>query len=204
MRRIRSIDILLKAAEEELEKIRQLYGDSAVSRKPSDSLLVAIKTFCEHLRSALDYVAHDIQHRCCPGTKPKAHVYFPITETPSKFSAAVEKWCPGLKSTCPQVWNHLESVQPYKGKENEWLETFRRLSNDVKHSDLVAHEYRDEPVREGVADGLGPVVFRVSAEEQEKPYDSWVEFILRDSGKNSLLFLMGCKTDIGLLIDELL
>ena len=204
MHRTRSIDVLLNAAEEELEKIREFYGESAVSRNPSDRLLVAIKTYCEHLRSALDYVAHDIQQRCCPGAKPKAHVYFPIAKTPSDFDSAVRAWCPGLKSTCPQVWSQLESVQPYKGNENEWLETFRQLTNEVKHRDLVAHEYREEPVREGIPDGLGPVVFRVSAEEQGRPYDSWVEFLLRDSGKNSLLFLGGCRTDIWLLIDELL
>ena len=95
-------------------------------------------------------------------------------------------------------------MQPYKSRENEWLEVFRRLSNEVKHRDLVTHEYREEPAQEGIVDSLGPVVFLVSATEQGLPHDSWVEFLFKDSGNNFLLFLLGCKTDIWLLIDELL
>jgi hypothetical protein len=203
MSRIQSISTLLDAAEAEEGKIRQCYEESAAQRVASDRLKVSIKTFLEHLRSALDYQAHDIQDRFCPKADPKAKVYFPITSNSDGFKSHIGKWCPCLQQNGPRVWKCLESVQPYQGKDKEWLRQFNLLVNESKHRDLVVHEHREEPVSEGVADRLGPVVFRVPALEQDRLHDSWVEFRFADTGENSLLFLMNCRINVGLLMLDL-
>lgn len=203
MPRTQSISALLDAAEAEEDQIHQLYEESAARRIASDRLKVSIKSFLEHLRSALDYQAHDIQERYCPKANPKAKVYFPITLSPEAFKSHVGQWCPCLQQSAPKIWQYLESVQPYQGKGKEWIGRFNLLVNESKHRDLVVHEYREEPVCEGVADGLGPVAFRVPALEQDKSHDSWVEFLFADTRENSLLFLMNCRPNIGLLMLDL-
>ena len=132
-----SIDALLRRCDVDIAKIEREYADSLHSQEIRSDLQMDIKSFCENLRSVLDYLTHDIRERHCPGADPHTRFYFPIIENRSGFEGQVSNWYPDLDAKVPALWSYLESIQPYH-KEFAWLGTFNSITNDNKHKDLVA------------------------------------------------------------------
>lgn len=142
-----SIDALLKRCDADIAKIGQEYNNSLRQQKVQTDLRVDIKNFCENLRSVLDYVAHDIRETHCAGADPKIRFYFPMLASRSEFEAQATKWYPGLEVKVPDLWDYLESVQPYD-QEYVWIGIFNKINNENKHGDLVAQTRTDtEQVR---------------------------------------------------------
>lgn len=137
MARQSSIKAQLKRAEEILPKIEAEYNDSLHKKQISEDLKLDIQTFCGHLRSTLDYLAKDIVEKHCPNAKTSDRLYFPISGDNTSFVKLMAKSYPDLITNCPDLYNYLESIQPYVKNENKWLTQFNKVNNENKHNDLV-------------------------------------------------------------------
>lgn len=179
---------LLEFAESELKRIRQLYEQAAVKRAVTPKLLISIKIFAEQVRSALDYLAHDIRESYGPPPRATDKIYFPVLDDVEAFHRKVPIWFPQLRESACEIYEYLESVQPYHPGQ-DWLKHFVDLVNTGKHRQLALHDVREEEAQDGAPGGLGPVLVRVSAVEQQQHHDSWVEFIFPGYG-NALMLLM--------------
>jgi hypothetical protein len=130
--RTQSVNALLQRAETQLTSVRATYEKSLHEKHVDDALKVDIKNLCENLRSALDYIAHDVREKHCTSASANDRFYFPILPDSASFSSRTAQWFPGLITTAPKVYGFLESVQPYQ-KGYAWLGLFNRLNNENKH-----------------------------------------------------------------------
>lgn len=141
MKRKASIIALLKKCEVEAHKLKTSYESCLSQKAVSEDLKIEIKGIFEHLRSSLDYLAHEIfDSSCSPESKPRK-LYFPISGSESEFAKCMHKNYPGLESNNKALFNYLESIQPYKVA---WLGHFNKLNNDNKHNDLVEQTKLEE------------------------------------------------------------
>lgn len=129
------IQALLERANRDIVSIEVMYNKSLQSQNISSDLKIDIKNLCGHLRSVLDYLAHDIRAKYCQNAK-RANFYFPIFMEFKDFSAKVNGWYPGLDRACPDLWNYFESIQPYH-PDYSWIGQFNRINNQNKHTALV-------------------------------------------------------------------
>ncbi len=136
MKRKGDIAALLAKSEQQLNEILKAYDSSLQQQAIAAPLLVDIKNYCENLRSVLDYLAHEIREKYCPGANPKDRFYFPIFPDATQFAAQAGKWFPGLASSASRVWAALESCQPYQ-PAFAWLGLFNKVNNENKHGALV-------------------------------------------------------------------
>jgi hypothetical protein len=124
-----------------LQNIESQYNKALSEKKIPTSLQIDVKNFMENLRSALDYMAHDIYEvvirpvRDSNGNRPIEKVYFPYGKTENAFRAGVGSSLPALDSINPKIFELLESLQPHKCS-NEWLYQFCRIVNEKKHDTL--------------------------------------------------------------------
>lgn len=130
------IEGLLKRSNDTLQKILPEYEASLKSKKIGQDLRIDVKQCLDLLRSILDYLAHDIRETYCPSADPKGRFYFPILPDSSKFATRMNQWYPGLQTSNGDVWNFLETNQPYK-RGKEWLGQFNKVNNENKHDKLV-------------------------------------------------------------------
>jgi hypothetical protein len=132
--RTKSVNALIQRAESQLTTVRSAYQKSLHEKHVEDSLKIDTKNLCENLRSALDYVAHDIREKHCSTATGK--FYFLILPNASAYAGQMAQWYPGLQTTAPNLYALLESIQPYKSGY-AWLGLFNRLNNENKHGNLV-------------------------------------------------------------------
>ncbi len=137
MGRQTSIKAQIKRADEILPKIEAEYNDSLHKKQISEDLKLDIQTLCGHLRSALDYLAKDIVETHCPNVKTNDRLYFPIAGDNASFVKLMTKSYPDLNANSSDLYNYLESIQPYSKNENKWLTQFNKVNNENKHNDLV-------------------------------------------------------------------
>jgi hypothetical protein len=156
-KRRQSIEALLRGCETDIVKIEQEYNDSLRQQSIPTHLQVEIKSFCGNLRSALDYIAHDIREIYCADAEPKVRFYFPISVSRSKFESQVKGWYPSLETKAPDLWNYLETIQPYNNGY-AWLGVFNKINNENKHSNLV-EQTRTEKEQVHVSMGRGSVAW---------------------------------------------
>lgn len=132
MNRKSSIEALIKNCKDKFVILKKEYHASLDHQAVSDDLKIDIKNILENLRSCLDYLACDVSEACITG-KQLGKIYFPIRQSKQEFDQAINKDFPNLQATNSDVYNILESVQPYHDK---WLGEFNRLNNNNKHQDL--------------------------------------------------------------------
>ena len=108
-----SIDALLGHADGVLAKIVAEYEKSLHAKSIDAALKIDIKNLCENLRSALDYLGHEVRETFCKQARADAIFYFPILPDKTTFDIRVDEWYPGLRSVAPPVVAELEAVQPY-------------------------------------------------------------------------------------------
>jgi len=143
MSRKTDIEALLQRAEKTLPKINAGYDKALHSKEISADLRIDIKDYFGNLRSVLDYLAHDLVDKHCPGADPKDNLYFPIRADQVSFDKAMQKSYPDLKTNCKPAYDILEELQPFKKPENIWLTNFNKLNNENKHDRLVAQKRSD-------------------------------------------------------------
>jgi len=135
--RKRQIKALIKKAKDQFATIEGEYKSSLGEQSISEELRIDIKNLCENLRSALDYLAHDIRESHCSLAGKKDKFYFPILPDIHQFRTRMSRWYSGLDTACPDLCKYLESVQPYHGDSTIWLSHFNQLNNENKHGSLV-------------------------------------------------------------------
>ena len=142
------VDALLEHAKTALEEIEEQYNKALKETTIPPSLQIHIKNYMENLRSALDYIAHDIYeqeiapHRISTGKQEIREVYFPYGNTETDFKSRVGSSLPELKNVSPSLYNTLEAIQPYKAGDT-WLFDFCRILNEKKH-DILSPQKREE------------------------------------------------------------
>jgi len=138
----------LEHAKKDLEKIKAEYETSLQSKTISASLQIDIKNLMENLRSALDYVAHDIYESVVKpdcltsGEKEIKDIYFPYGKDENDFRSSMGRCLPKLDSLSPSIFGILERIQPHKCG-NDWLYNFCSILNQNKH-DQLSPQKREE------------------------------------------------------------
>jgi hypothetical protein len=141
MNRKDDVNTILVAAIEQFESIRNNY-DRAL-REQSLDLRVPVKNLMENLRSALDYMAHDIYESCCQAARVAAgkpdprNIYFPYGRTEADFRSGVGSSLPDLSSNNTDVYDLIASIQPFRCNDN-WLYDLCSILNEKKHDKLKA------------------------------------------------------------------
>src|SRR5258708_28521910 len=103
MARKDDIEALLKRVEEAEPKIIAKYNKSLHDKAIGSSLKIDIKDYFGHLRSVLDYLAHDIVEKYCPTANPNEKLYFPISPDQSYFERVMRKSYPNLSVSSAKV-----------------------------------------------------------------------------------------------------
>jgi len=155
------VDALISRSEKDLAFVRSAYDKALHDHSISAELRIDIKNLCGNLRSALDYLAKDIREKHCPTANPNARFYFPILPDALQYQNQMNNWFPGLRTICIDMWDYLETIQPYH-PTCAWLGKFNRLNNENKHESLVA-QTRTETHRVNVNFGSGSVNWDPSA-----------------------------------------
>lgn len=135
-----NIDAIVSIFNSSCLKIEQEYQSFLDKENISQTLQIDIKHFLEDARSILDYAAHDIvdTHEI----KLKNDTYFPIKKNLKDFENSINGYLPNLKSKNTELYNYLESIQPYH-HEFAWLGDFASILNYNKHNDLSPQEKTD-------------------------------------------------------------
>jgi hypothetical protein len=149
------VEAMVKRSKKDFVAVRAAYDKCLHDRTISAELRIDIKNLCGNLRSILDYLARDIREKHCPTANPNVRFYFPILPDAGQYQNLMNNWFPGLRTVCPDLWNYLESVQPYQPKQG-WLGKFNRINNENKHESLV-EQTRTEAQRVNVSFGGGSV-----------------------------------------------
>ena len=131
---------LLGEARELLVGVEQAYAQA----KTAESVVVVarpkVKSCLEHLRSALDYIAHDLSETTDPAKRPK-RVYFPYGKDSGLYLNSLRQNLPGLD---PKYHPVLESLQPHSCGD-EWLIQLCHVTNFNKHVRLQEQERENSP-----------------------------------------------------------
>ena len=143
---------------------------------------------------------------------PPSRLYFPIRHTRNEFNRIISKDFLGIETSCPDVYNTIESIQPYN---DEWLSKFNQLNNNNKHQDLEEQTrtetklvtvspkqdnskviWRPDNVTFSVS---GVSVFGVPVDPRtqmpvpnkltETKVEIWIDFKFRENGKSVLPFI---------------
>ncbi|MFS8606332.1 hypothetical protein LRO89_27580 [Priestia megaterium] len=142
--------LLIEECEETLEQIKNKFDEAFQDPSIKEITIPKVKSFLEHCRSILEYIAKDIFEMVIPieqrtrklNSKGKdKEVYFPYGKYRKIFKSSVSKNLPGLKNSDPVIYNLLESIQDYqKESDNVFLTYMCKLTNDNKHDDLTENE----------------------------------------------------------------
>lgn len=132
---------IIAAARKQYEAILKDY-DRALQDHRLD-LRIPVKNLMENLRSALDYMAHDIYDGCCKsfraatGKSDPRNIYFPYGRTDQDFRAGLGSSLPDLQTQNLGVYQLVESIQPFRSKDS-WLYDLCSILNENKHDKLTA------------------------------------------------------------------
>jgi len=125
-----------------LKSLKQQYNLALTEKQIPTSLQVDMKNFMENLRSALDYMAHDIYEivlkpeRDKAGEKEIETIYFPYGKTENDFKSSIGSSLPNLQALCPSIYAAIEGIQPHICGDG-WLYEFCRILNEKKHNTLT-------------------------------------------------------------------
>jgi hypothetical protein len=134
---------LVARAEERVAWIGDDHGDpyerALIARSVPIEMHVGLKEIFDHLRSALDYCAHEICE-AATGTTTGAQIYFPITArgfASKDFPSRIGKLMPGLSQARPDLVHVFAQFQPFASVDNGWLADLATLTNRTKHVELA-------------------------------------------------------------------
>jgi hypothetical protein len=135
---------LIEHSEKKLSEIEDNYKKALRSKNIPTSLQIDVKNFMENLRSALDYMAHDIYdsiirpHRDANGLSQidEKNIYFPYgKQTENDFRSRIGSTLPDLETLSPPLFLVLNAIQKFKSGES-WLPDFCDILNQKKHNSL--------------------------------------------------------------------
>lgn len=193
------VQVLLEEAEQSAQRIAQLHQRLMAGDNTQNQLAVEVKHFVGDLDSALDYLAQEIFRKSCsrPG---KRKPDFPLFRKRSEFAGQVESSFPGLKQSNRQLWNYLESIQPYpqRGKRLRSLRALQGLVNTKKHRRLIRQRRKAVPVGDPRARQLGPVVYRQTSTGS----DLWIDFVFEGTKISAIALATFAVGEVREISDE--
>lgn len=131
---------LVVASAESLQTLRTLHEQCLAEESVKGGFLIEVKSFMEHLRSALDYCARGLFDKYGHSSHPSPRIYFPYAIPPTDKETfrneIVNRKIPGLLDRRPDIVDMLESYQ-YFGNTGNWLYVFMRITNENKHERLT-------------------------------------------------------------------
>ncbi len=131
---------LLDEARDLLAGIEQAYAQARTAESVVVVARPKVKSCLEHLRSALDYIAHDLSETTDPAKRPK-RVYFPYGDDAKLYEDSLKRNLPGLD---PKYHPTLESLQPHDCGD-DWLIRLCHVTNFNKHVRLENQERQNSP-----------------------------------------------------------
>ncbi|WP_426670298.1 hypothetical protein ACPPVU_03430 [Mucilaginibacter sp. McL0603] len=139
--RNKSIKEELEEASELIDVLKTQETDALNNEEVLKLRSPKIVSALSHCRICLDYSTHDIEDVLISEAnkkgivlKPKEKLYFPYVTEQKRFNKRVNEILPNLKTYLPDVYNLLESIQPYNQPRNEqWLINMIDLNNSTKH-----------------------------------------------------------------------
>ena len=158
------IQQLMSRVEERFAEISRLHDRSLKQKELVSEIQPDIKECLEHLRSVLDYLAHDIAEFLNIKREGKK-IYFPIVKVNHNFDdfkGRVGKSLPGLEFQHKPLFDILEKFQPYHAGR-EWLGFFATLVTNIKHvrlSILTEKKIKLIGLGENIAVGGSGATFR--------------------------------------------
>jgi hypothetical protein len=221
MSRRKNIEALLLRAEKSVVPLKADYDAALKAKHISEDIKIDIKNIFENLRSALDYLAHEISEHLA-NLQP-TRLYFPIRKTAGEFDQTMAKDYPGVKENHPQVYAILKKAQPFN---DPWLGQFNALNNNNKHQYLVEQtrtESRHVTVTSptgggrvswgpGVTFGSGVIVMGVPIDSRNQlPVPNkqvnteitiWVDFKFKDNGVSVIPFIRESIRRVGALHEQ--
>ena len=142
MSRYDDIQAQLQAANNALAVIKKEYQISLGAKQIEPRLKIEIKNYLENLRSVLDYLGSEINEKHC-GKRTKA--YFPTScKNREAFRRHIDRYFPGLETVQKNVFDRLESYQPYAPDAPQSLPLFATLVNENKHDRLSPQTRTEE------------------------------------------------------------
>lgn len=125
----------------DLKNIEKQYNKALSEKKIPTPLQIDVKNFMENLRSALDYMAHDIYEiilkpeRDKNGEQPIEKIYFPYGKTENDFKSRIGSSLPNLNNLNLDIFQLIETLQTHKCND-DWLYQFCHILNEKKHDTL--------------------------------------------------------------------
>ncbi|HAV4559884.1 TPA: hypothetical protein JIS15_09930 [Acinetobacter baumannii] len=113
-----------------------------------------VKSIFEHMRSALEYLAQDINEKL---VKPKKGISFPYGLTKELFDNSINKNFSALSTDLPDIYNEILQIQPFSCGD-DWLNKLCKLTNDAKHKDAIDIKHNGEVVK-SASINMGPIGF---------------------------------------------
>ncbi|NGX51910.1 MAG: hypothetical protein KR126chlam5_00199 [Candidatus Anoxychlamydiales bacterium] len=163
MMRNDDIKNLLKHEEDRLINIKNVYDLSLKDKTIPTTLRIDIKNAMENLRSALDYMAQDINKALIiPNHKKnnrpfKNKNYFPYGEDKQSFEKSIKNNLPDLKIVHPDIYSLIEDLQPHACGD-KWLQNFCQILNDNKHNFLSEQTRTEQKTYKAGLTGKNPVI----------------------------------------------
>lgn len=142
------VTALLEHADNDLKQIERAYTQALKEKEIPPSLQIDVKNLMENLRSALDYIAHDVYEivikpaRDKSGNKEIERIYFPYGKTQTDFNSRLGSCLPELNSLDTTIYSAIESIQPHVSGDS-WLYDFCTILNQKKH-DTLTPQKREE------------------------------------------------------------
>ena len=137
------IKSILDRADELLKDLEEEYNHCLQANKVTDRAKNITHEVLEKLRSALDqtmfqawekYVSHNLSHKQIES----AHVYFPITSDLNSFRSMLGRgFMTNLDSIHINLYDFILNRQPFKSKENQWLDLLSKIAAEGKHIRLT-------------------------------------------------------------------
>ena len=133
---------LINESKETLAEIKSAYEDSLHDQEVKPKLLIKIKNFMENLRSALDFIAHDLFDKYGTTSGNAPNIYFPyawdgLDLNGFRTKNRIEKCIPGLIANRSDIASKIEDYQHFSSANNWWLPKFMDLNNENKHQRLT-------------------------------------------------------------------
>ena len=189
---------LLAAAAEQYRTVERRFEENLGAPAVPSTLQVGVKNLLENLRSALDYLAHELFDSCCTGQRKPKKIYFHIATKLSAFNNQVDHSFPSLRTRHPRVVEALYYYQPVHSQAcNKWVEQFRKLTNTTKHEALLRYTRQSRVVGSpGCLDLGGVVLFDADA-------NAFVEYRFEGTTINAHLLLWQASTCIPMMVSEI-
>lgn len=133
-----TISELFEEVRTNLATIKEKAQEAKKDERIQNLLRPKIKSCLEHLRSCLDFSAHDIYEKLST-TNNKPYFPYAFNGDVASFNTSINRSHPNLQVLDSNIYDLIESIQPHI-TSSDWLLKFCRRTNTEKHQDLSKQE----------------------------------------------------------------